>query len=101
MDIFEICQQKPTMKLTLKGYQCGLYRLNDEQYYRLSQNSLPIADDMFVLLNTERYFQESNEDLILPKIYLLLTLISGETSNFYDDWKGSFCFLFLIKINKK
>lgn len=101
MDTTQILQQKPTIDFTLKEEQYELYRLDDEQYSYLRQNSLPIQEDIFFLLALERYFQQENEDLTLAKIYILLTFISGESSKWYDDWKGSFCFPFLIKIIKK
>lgn len=101
MDIADIFRQKPSMKLTLKGDKCELYRLNDEQYYHLSQDSLPIKDNFWALFRVQRHYQQENQDLTLPKMYVLLTFIAGETSKFYDDWKGSFCFPFLIRIKKK
>ncbi|NEQ40561.1 MAG: hypothetical protein F6K40_31765 [Okeania sp. SIO3I5] len=33
---------------------------------------MPIIDDKLVLFDAERYFKNKNEDLTLPKTYLLL-----------------------------
>ncbi len=101
MDTTQILQQEPTIDFTLEEVIYQLYRLNEEQYSYFRLNSLPIKEDVFLLLELERYFQQKNEDLTLSKIYVLLTLISGESSKWYDDWKGSFCFPFLIRIIKK
>jgi hypothetical protein len=101
MNISQIFQQEPTIELTSKDDTWELYRLKDEEYYHLSQNSLPIKNSAFTVLSAERYFQYKNKNLTLPKLYILLTNIAGESSKFYDDWKGSFCFPFLMKIKKK
>jgi len=99
-ELEDIFQKKPNLNLTLKDYKCRLYRLDEEQYRSLRLNSLPISSNAFVLLAIHQKYQATNEHLTLPKFYFTLTRIAGESSRFYDDWKGTFCFPFLMKIDK-
>jgi len=73
-------------------------RLNDDQFYELHNNSIPIFDDYGHLMSLNRY-----ENTIFPnfsKIYVTLKKIFGESGKYYDDWKNSFSFPFLIYFKK-
>ena len=97
----DIFQQKPTIELILKGDKCELYRLDDEQYYFLSQNSFFVRANMYILMLAEKHFQKQNQTLNLPKLYAILTELAGKSSKLHHKSKSSFCFPFLIKIEKK
>ncbi len=101
MNTTQIFEQEPTIELTPNEEPYELYRLNDDEYYHLIENSIPIKNSVLTVLSAERYFQYQNKNLNLAKEYILLTHIAGESSKFYDDWKGTFCFPFLMKIKKK
>jgi Domain of unknown function (DUF4351) len=93
-------QQEPQIQCNLKEQKYELYRLNNEEYYELSKLSFPIQFDGLYLIRLEQYFASKKEALNLAQIHVILTTIAGKTSRFYDDWKGSFCFPFALKIEK-
>lgn len=75
-----------------------LIRLNDEQYYLLYKNSIAIFEDYMHLMYLSR-----SEDIIyssFSKMYVTLKALFGESGRYYDDWKGSFSFPFLIYFQK-
>ncbi|QTA89027.1 hypothetical protein [Desulfonema magnum] len=75
-----------------------LIRLSDEQYYQLRKNSVPIFEDYGHLISL---FMD--EDIIyssFSKMYVSLKALFGESGKYYDDWKGSFSFPFLIHFYK-
>ncbi len=75
------------------GYK--LIRLDDEQYHSLRVNSLSIHDDYYHIV----ILTDDKENCIFenyPKMYVALKGLFGESGNYYDHWKGSFTFPFLI-----
>jgi len=74
-----------------------LIRLNDEQYYQLHKNSIAIFEDYGHMMSLY-----ADKDIIyssFSKMFTALKLLFGESGKYYDDWKGSFSFPFLI-LNK-
>jgi len=80
--------------------QFHLWRLTDEEYRQLRSSSLPIKDDGFSLLELMLYERYKPNRLTLPKAFLTLEHLFGKTSNFFDDWKGSFSFPLLLLVQK-
>lgn len=71
-----------------------LIRLNDEQFYLLYKNSISLFEDYEHLMHLCR-----EKDTIyssFSRIYITLRALFGESGKYYDDWKGSFSFPFLI-----
>ena len=75
-----------------------LIRLSDEQYYLLRKNSISIFEDYAHLM-----YLSTVDDIIyssFSKMYITLKELFGESGKYYDDWKGSFSFPFLIYFQK-
>lgn len=75
-----------------------LIRLNDEQFYLLYKNSISIFEDYGHLM-----YLSMDKDIIyssFSKMYITLKELFGESGKYYDDWKGSFSFPFLIYFQK-
>jgi len=75
-----------------------IIRLNDEQLYLLQRNSVPIFEDYGHLMRLSM-----DKDIIyssFSKMYMALKSLFGESGRYYDDWKGSFSFPFLIHFQK-
>ncbi|QEP43484.1 hypothetical protein D5085_10305 [Ectothiorhodospiraceae bacterium BW-2] len=76
-----------------------LVRLNDEQFYLLHKNSIPIFENY-----THLMYLSTDKDIIFSsfsKMYITLKDLFGESGKHYDDWKGSFSFPFLIYFRKE
>jgi hypothetical protein len=75
-----------------------IIRLNDEQFYLLRKNSLSLFENYGHIMSLSR------DDSIIyssfPKMYVTLKHIFGESGSYYDDYKGSFSFPFLIYFKK-
>lgn len=88
------------LNLNRRETDFDLYRLSEEEYRQLRENSLPIKEDfrfLWQLFISER----CNPDrLTLPKALLSLEYLFGKTSTYFDDWKGSFAFPLLVILNK-
>jgi len=73
-------------------------RLNDEQFRLLCKNSISIFEDYGHII-----FLSRDEDIVFSsfsKMYAALKMMFGESGKYYDDWKGSFSFPFLIHFHK-
>lgn len=87
-----------SMNIQTKKMIYKLIRLNDEQFYLLRKNSISIFDDYGHLMSLSK-----DKDLIyssFSKMYIVLKGLFGESGKYYDDWKGSFSFPFLIYFQK-
>jgi len=75
-----------------------LERLNDERYYSLRKNCILIDEDYLHLLSLSR-----DKDVIFSsfsKMFIALKELFGDSGKYYDDWKGSFSFPFIISFKK-
>lgn len=84
------------INLDLKQAHYSLYRLSNEDYFILSDYTIPIkaGSDFF----TAFYLQI--EPIELPKLYLSLKYLFGESSRFFDNYKSSFAFPLFTEIVK-
>ncbi len=81
-----------SLEIKTKENVYKLIRLNDEQYYLLRKNSVPIFEDYGHQISL---FMD--EDIIyssFSKMYVTLKALFGESGKYYDNWKGSFHFRF-------
>jgi hypothetical protein len=76
-----------------------LIRLNDEQYYLLRKNAVGILEDYGLLM--QLYMCRDTVYSSFSKLYAALKILFGESGKYYDDWKGSFSFPFLIHFHKR
>lgn len=87
-----------TLKGTPNPYE--IWRLNEEEYQKLYNNSLPIKHDSMFVLDLLLSEQHKPDRLTLPKALITLEHLFGKTSNWFDNYKGSFSFLFLLVVKK-
>ena len=86
----------PAIDLDLKQAHYRLYRLSDEDYSILSNYTIPIqAHSGFF---TAFYLQI--ETIELPKLYLSLKSLFGESSRLFDNYKSGFAFPLFTEIIK-
>ncbi len=86
-----------SLKVDLDGNVYTLMRLRDHEYQTLRSNSVPISEDFdlpFILQGRDNIYDS------LPKMYVALRAVFGESGSHYDEWKGSFSFPFLICFEK-
>ncbi|GAA6619686.1 hypothetical protein [Scytonema sp. NUACC26] len=78
-----------------------LWRLDDFEYRKLRQSSLPIKEDYDFYWNVH-YSERYREDRFnLAKLFVTLTWLFGDSSDFIDNWKGSFFFPILLVLEKE
>jgi hypothetical protein len=103
--IKKYCEKKKEMSvknisidIDIDGQIFKLIRLDDDQYYALHKNSISIFDDYAHLF----YLSKDNDNIYssYSKMYVTLKSLFGEHGDYYDDWKGSFSFPFLIYFQK-
>lgn len=86
--------------LSRSKIQFDLWRLTDEEYRRLRQNSLPIKEDLMFLWQLALQEHQDPNLLTLPKAFTTLEKLFGKTSDWFDNWKGSFSFPLLLAVKK-
>ncbi|MFN6564780.1 MAG: hypothetical protein RMY28_033980 [Nostoc sp. ChiSLP01] len=95
-------QIKERKKVELKRQEIKyeLWRLDDTEFRKLKQKSLPIKDDYIFYMQFYLSEQNNKERLNLAQIFVALTHLFGESSDLIDDWKGSFDFPVLLILEK-
>lgn len=92
----------------LDGYSVELTRLHDEEYAAVRRRSLAIKDDGFFLLSLlypdslfpARERKEDDRRLNLAEFRFIMERLYGPSGAWYDDYKGSFAFLFALTVTK-
>jgi hypothetical protein len=84
----------------LDGVRCQLVRLSDRRYRELRARSIPIQEDDSYLLRFMFQLENQGKLLQLGQVYAALRELFGESSECFDDWKGSFCFPFSLSIRR-
>lgn len=73
---------------------CVLTRITDATYARLARRSHPLSEQY-----PEFYYGRAPEDTLnLAQYYTGMRCLFGKPSNLYDDWKGSFSFVFQVDV---
>ena len=93
-------KERSKVELKSKDIKYQLWRLEDSEFRKLRKNSLPIKDDNMFYLHLYWSKNESKEQLNLAQSFLTLTHLFGKSSDWIDDWKGSFSFPVLLIVEK-
>ncbi len=88
------------LQFEVEGVEYTLIRLSDGQYYDLQRRSLAIAEDHGFYLSLYFANQQRGELLDFARAYASLKSLFGESGKYYDDFKGSFSFPFLLHVRK-
>jgi hypothetical protein len=78
-----------------------LTRLDDDAYDKFFPDALPIEDDCWFCHQLYRSMEQLGYPLNFAQVYVALKLLSGESNEALDDWKGSFAFPFKLDIRKE
>lgn len=76
------------------------WRLSEDEFRQLRCNSVPTKTDGMFLLQIMLAERHNPNRLTLPKAFLILERLFDKSSTWFDDWKGSFSFPLLVKIQK-
>ncbi|SRR5579883_1719527 len=93
-------KERSKVELQSKDIKYQLWRLDDAEFRKLRKNSLPIKDDHMFYIHLYLSKNEREDQLNLAQIFLTLTHLLGESSDWIDDWKGSFSFTVLLIVEK-
>ena len=88
------------LELDPDGMVCRLIRLDSDNYIRLRRASFLIKPDYGFLLLLMANARRKDTSLNLAQIYIALRRLFGETSEGYDDYKGSFSFPLFLHLKK-
>ncbi|MFM7172080.1 MAG: hypothetical protein ACKO4U_03475 [Caldilinea sp.] len=88
------------LELDPAGMVCRLIRLDTDNYVRLRRASIPIKPDYGFLLLLMANARRKDTALNLAQTYIALRCLFGETSEGYDDYKGSFAFPLFLHLQK-
>jgi hypothetical protein len=93
-------KERKKVELKRKDIKYELWRLDDAEFRKLRQKSLPIKDDHMFYMHFYLSERENKNKLNLAEIFVALTDLFGESSDWIDDWKGSFSFPVLMILEK-
>lgn len=94
-------KERYKIDLRCKSVKYHIWRLEDSEYSQLHKSSLPIVDYDFGWNYFQSRIYKQSRELNLAELFTILEWLLGETSNWYDEWKGSFSFPTLLVISKE
>jgi hypothetical protein len=87
-------------RFNAKQFPFSLWRLSDDEYRQLRLQSFPIKVNGFFLLKLALAERNTDSELTLSKILLMLEDEFGRSSTYIDSYKQTFAFPFLLAIEK-
>ncbi|WP_427159801.1 hypothetical protein ACQFX9_28085 [Aliinostoc sp. HNIBRCY26] len=93
-------KERSKVELEWRGIKYQLWRLDDAEFRKLRYKSLPIKDDYMLYVHLYLSERDNKDKLNLAQIFVTLTYLFGESSNWIDDWKGTFSFPILLVLDK-
>jgi hypothetical protein len=91
---------RPHRKFNATRFTFELWRLNDVEYQQLRSRSFSIRYNSLFMLSLALIDRGKPDELILPKVLLVMEEEFGKSSKYIDDWKQTFSFPFLLAIHK-
>jgi hypothetical protein len=99
--IIKQTKERIRVDMELEGVNYQLWRLDDIEYSKLRQHSMPIKDADFWLYRSLSNYRDAEQNKFnLAKLFVVLEYKFGKSSNYIDTWKGSFSFPLLLVIEK-
>jgi hypothetical protein len=89
-----------TIQFETHGIHYRIVRIDERLYYRAHEAGVSIQDDYGHYLKLWAMDQARGGALGLAETYVALTMLLGETSQSYDDWKCSFSFPCLLDVKR-
>jgi hypothetical protein len=86
--------------LRLKETQFHFWRLTNGEENFLRRNSVPMQIDSSTLWDLKYQERWDAQPFTLARTFLILERLFGKSSNWIDDWKGTFSFPLLLKVEK-
>lgn len=90
-----------TLNFETNGIRYRLVRIDDQMYYNAHEQGVSIQDDYGFYLQLWLENERSGGALGLAETYVALTMLLGESSESYDDWKCSFSFPCLLEVQRE
>jgi hypothetical protein len=91
---------RPHRQFNATQFTFELWRLNDAEYKQLRSRSFSIRYNSLFMLSLASMDRGKLDELILPKVLLVMEEEFGKSSKYIDDWKQTFSFPFLLAIHK-
>jgi hypothetical protein len=91
---------RPHRQFNATRFTFELWRLNDVDYKQLRSRSCSIRYNSLFMLSLASMDRGKLDELILPKVLLVMEEEFGKSSKYIDDWKQTFSFPFLLAIHK-
>lgn len=91
---------RPHRQFNATRFTFELWRLNDVDYKQLRSRSYSIRYNPLFMLSLASMDRGKPDELILPKVLLVMEEEFGKSSKYIDDWKQTFSFPFLLAIHK-
>ncbi|NDJ21703.1 hypothetical protein GS682_08640 [Nostoc sp. B(2019)] len=93
-------KERSKVELQSKDIKYQLWRLDDSEFGKLRKKSLPIKDDYMFYIHLYLSKKGSKDQFNLAQSLVTLTYLFGKSSDWIDDWKGSFSFPVLLVLEK-
>ena len=90
---------KKELTINLKQKKYKLSPITAIEYYNLREQSIPIFEHYGHYLTLSNLLAYKAPNFDHPRLYAALKSLFGESNNFYDDYKCSFGYQFLLTIN--
>jgi hypothetical protein len=95
-------KERRMIDMQSKGIKYYLWRIDDAEENKLRESSIQIEDPDFQFYHSLFRFPRGTEDeLNLAEFFVVLESIFGESSDWFDKWKGSFSFPLLLVVEKE
>lgn len=98
--IDKLARNTRALTITVNKVEHRLMRLDEAEFRALLGRSLAIEEDYWFLIQLVYSARAAGEELTFAQVYLILKELTGESSRFFDDYKGSFSFPFRLDIRK-
>jgi len=92
--------KEQNITLEFEEKKCSLHLINPQEYSKYRKDSIPIQEEVMEGIYTRDLIKSILPNIQYPHYYMALKGLFGESDDFYDDYKCSFGYLFLVKIEE-
>jgi len=86
--------------LKFEKKSCSFHFISPQEYSNYKKDSIPIQEEVMEGIYTRNLIKSILLNIQYPHYYMALKGLFGESNDFYDDYKCSFGYLFLVQIEE-